>query len=123
MRKIIVFFLFMVFISTVSVLSYPINVFAFGGGGCGEGECRDCHGMERETAAELLKDLPGVESVDKVDFAQVPGLYAVEITSKSKKHILYIDFSETYVISGNVLHIGRKENVTRKHLMSLKRVE
>jgi thiol:disulfide interchange protein DsbC len=121
MRKIIVLFLFMVFIITVSVFAYPINVFAFGGGGCGEGNCTDCHGMKMDTAAELLKGL--VDRVDSVDFAEVPGLYVVEVTSKGKKHIVYIDFSENFVIAGNVVRLADRSNITRNKLMESRRVD
>jgi thiol:disulfide interchange protein DsbC len=122
-RKIIVFSILIITLSISGILALPDRAVPFGAEGCGEGQCRDCHGMEKETAVELLKDLPGLDSVDNVDFSQVPGLYSVEVTSKGNKHILYIDFSENYVISGNVIHIADRENITRKKLMNLRRVD
>ncbi|UCF31711.1 MAG: DsbC family protein [bacterium] len=123
MRKTLVVTVIVAVLSTAGLFASADDASAFGTEGCGEGQCSDCHGMEKETAVQLLKDLPGLDSVDSVDFAQVPGLYAVEVTSKGQKHILYIDFSETYVISGNVIHIAERENITRKHLMNLRRVD
>jgi len=121
MRRVIVSTLFVVLISTILALSCPTGASAFGGGGCGEGECRDCHGMKKETATKLLEGL--VDSVESVDFAEVPGLYVVGVESKGKKHIVYIDFSEAFVIAGNVVRIADRSNITRKKLMELRRVD
>lgn len=121
MRKIMFSTLFVVFIFTLSVLACPMDAAAFGGGGCGEGECRDCHGMKKESATKLLEGL--VDTVESVDFAEVPGLYVVGVTSKGKKHIVYIDFSEAFVIAGNVVRIADRSNITRQKLMDLRRVD
>ncbi|TNF49047.1 DsbC family protein [bacterium] len=115
-------FTFIIIMSIVLILLLsPQFASAFGGGGCGEGSCQDCHGMKKETAAELLNGL--VDRVDSVDFAEVPGLYVVEVTSKGKKHIVYIDFSEAFVIAGNVVRIADRSNITRQKLMELRRVD
>ncbi len=94
---------------------------AFVGEGCAEGECRDCHDINKEDASKLLNGL--VDSVDHVDFAEVPGLYAVEVTSKGKKHLVYIDFSKNFVIAGNVIRIADKSNITQKKLQENRRVD
>ena len=99
----------------------PRQAAAFGEGGCGEGSCSDCHGMKKDRAEELLRDM--VDSVENVDFAEVPGLYAVEVAKGGKKYIIYLDFSESYLISGNVFSISDRTNITRKKLMNLRRVD
>lgn len=108
-------------ILAIVILLPPTFASAFGGGGCGEGDCRDCHGMKKEKAGELLNGL--VDRVESVDFAEVPGLYVVGVESKGKKHIVYIDFSEAFVIAGNVVRIADRSNITREKLMELRRVD
>lgn len=92
--------------------------FAFGpeGAGCGAGKCSDCHSLNQQEAAKLLK---GVDRVLKVEFAEVPGMWVVEAEKGGQKFPLYIDFSKSYVIAGNVIRIADGQDMTQQRLTKL----
>ncbi len=115
-----------VFMSAIIALftlagSNPRPASAFGGGGCGEGACSSCHELKVEDASKILGGL--VDKVDRVDFSKVPGLYSVEVESKGKKYLVYVDFSEKFIISGNVIRIADRTNITREKLINMRRVD
>jgi thiol:disulfide interchange protein DsbC len=82
--------------------------FSFGQEGCGAGECRSCHSMTMEEAKKIFSRS---EKVLSVDFAEVPGLYVVELENKGQKAPLYVDFSKKYVFAGNVFSIADGRNI------------
>ncbi|UCF87983.1 MAG: DsbC family protein [bacterium] len=104
------------------VLLLPGLSHAFGEGGCGEGQCADCHSIEVKETQEILKDL--VKEVHAVDFSEVPGMFIVDATGKNgQRGLLYLDFSKNYIISGNFLSISDKQNVTRREITRMRRVD
>lgn len=91
--------------------------FAFGAaGGCGAGKCSDCHSMSVKEAAGLLK---GVDRVLQVEFAEVPGLWVVEAEKNGQKFPLYVDFSKSYVVAGNVIRLADGQDMTQQRLAKL----
>lgn len=97
----------------VMAVKAPRRALAFGGvEGCGEGQCKDCHYIDLEETRDLLKNV--VENVERVDFAEVPGLFLVEGSSQGKKGILYLDFSKKFIITGKTFKLAEvKENIAR----------
>jgi thiol:disulfide interchange protein DsbC len=94
------------------VIIMSSGTFAFVGGGCGEGECKDCHSLDKKEASEILNKW--VDNVISVDYAEVPGLWVLEVEKKGRSYPLYVDFSKSYIISGNVVRIRSGENITRQ---------
>jgi thiol:disulfide interchange protein DsbC len=78
--------------------------------GCGSGNCLDCHSLNREEAAVLLKGK--VDDVLNVKLSEVPGLWALETVYQGKTFPLYLDFSKKYIISGNVIRLQDGANMT-----------
>jgi thiol:disulfide interchange protein DsbC len=108
-------------LATIIIIS-PSFSHAFGGGGCGEGQCSDCHSIEVQETKEILKDL--VREVHAVDFSEVPGLFIVDATGNNgKRGMLYMDFSKSYVVAGNFLKIADKTNVSTREITRLRRVD
>ena len=99
----------------------PSGGYSFTGEGCAEGECRDCHSLAKEEAAGFLKEW--VDRVNRVDFSEVPGLFMVEVEKQGRKYPVYIDFSKSFLISGSVIRIKDREDITRRKLMEMNRVE
>lgn len=83
---------------------------AFMQGGCGGGECRDCHSLSKEEARSLLEGF--VDNVTDVTMGPVPGLYLLEVSRSGRRGPVYMDFSKKYVIAGQVIHLPTKEDVT-----------
>lgn len=101
-----------IFIILLLLLIGPGNVFAFGGSGCAEGSCRDCHSLDKSEAVDILRKW--VDKVNSVEYAEVPGLWVVEVEKNGRNYPLYIDFSKSYIISGSVVRAQSGENITRK---------
>ncbi|MDA3969753.1 MAG: DsbC family protein [Desulfobulbaceae bacterium] len=90
-------------------------------GGCGAGDCRDCHTLSKKEAATLLQGK--VSEVVDVNRSQVPGLWEVEAILKGRKVPLYIDFSKQYLLSGNIVRLTSGENLTQQSFSKMNRVD
>ena len=88
--------------------------------GCGGGECAECHSLTREDAAILLSGT--VDNVLKVEPSIVGGLWVVDIVKGGQKWPVYVDFSKKYLISGQIIQIATKENVTESRFLRLNTV-
>lgn len=71
--------------------------------GCGAGSCTDCHSMTVPEAKTLLKG--GVDAVHGVELAEMPGVWAVDVEKGRKRFPVYIDFSKSYVVAGNIIRL------------------
>ena len=94
---------------------------AFQNAGCGAGDCRDCHSVNRDEVAQLLKGK--VSEVLDVKRSEVPGLWDVEAVYNGQKIPFYIDFSKSYLISGNVIKLKSNENVTQKNFVRMNKID
>jgi thiol:disulfide interchange protein DsbC len=94
---------------------------AFMKGGCGGGECAECHSLTRDEASKLLEG--AVDNVLKVEQSAVGGLWAVDIEKGGKRWPAYIDFSKQFLISGQIIRLSNKENVTESRTMRLNAVD
>jgi thiol:disulfide interchange protein DsbC len=98
------------FLIVLGVLFSASTLHAFQKDGCGSGNCLDCHSLNREEVAILLKGK--VDDVLNVKLSEVPGLWALETVIQGKTIPLYLDFSKKYIISGNVIRLQDGLNVT-----------
>ncbi len=89
--------------------------------GCGAGKCTDCHSLTEKEAAALFKG--NVERVIKVELAEMPGLWVVEVEKDKKRFPLYVDFSKKYVVAGNIVRLSDGENVTGRRMAEINRVD
>jgi len=92
-------------------------VFAMTADGCGAGSCTDCHSLAKSEAGELLKGL--VDKVNNVEFSEVPGLWMIEAEKNRIKVPVYLDFSKSFVIAGEIIRLGDRENITRQQFLDL----
>jgi len=111
-----------IFISFFLVTAFSNTyAMAFQEAGCGAGDCRDCHSVTRDEVSQLLKGK--VTEVLDVKRSEVPGLWDVEAVYNGQKVPLYIDFSKSYLISGNVIKLNNNENVTEKNFVKMNIVD
>lgn len=89
--------------------------------GCASGECTECHSLAREEAATLLSG--SVDNVLKVDLSPVGGLFVVDIVKNGQKWPVYIDFGKKFLISGQIIRLSNKENVTENRYLRLNPVD
>lgn len=93
--------------------------------GCGAGACAECHHISKEETSRLLGDL--VDRVNSVDFAEIPGMWVAEVEKGDLKLPIYIDFSKQYLVSGNVLRLSDRTDLTQlrkaqMHKIDVKRI-
>jgi len=97
------------------------STLAFQEGGCGAGDCRDCHALTVPEAQGLLKDVGG--TVREVKLSEVPGMWAVHVEKDGKTIPLYIDFSKQYLIGGKVIKLATREDLAGLSYINLNRVD
>ncbi len=102
-------------------LLFTYNAFAMSADGCGAGSCADCHSLTKKETITLLGDM--VDKVNHVEFAEIPGLWVAEVEKGQNKLPVYIDFSKQYLISGNVIRLNDKSNLTRERSARMNRVD
>jgi len=105
----------------VTVLLLPVS-YSYGFSAQGE-DCSKCHTLTKDDAATLLKDLIPNVKVLEVRVVPVKGMWEVDIESGGKKGPLYVDFSKKYLVSGSIVNIKDKKNLTQERHEELNRVD
>jgi len=113
MKKILFSLLLVIFV----VL--PAN--AYIGDGSGTKNCADCHKLSVSEAAGLFKG--NVDKVLKVEFAELPGFWQIEVEKDKKQFQLFIDFSKSYVVTGNIIRLSDGTSITASRPAESKRVD
>ena len=88
---------------------------------CGEQRCTDCHSLTKEEAGFLLGS--GADRVLTVEQAEIPGIWAVEVEKAGRKYPVYINYSKSHLLRGEVLRLKDGENLTKLRMASLNRVD
>lgn len=89
------------------------QAFAFSLEGSGADSCSDCHRLDIKEAEALLKG--SVEKIHRVDLAEMPGVWLVEVENKGERFPLYVDFSKKFVVAGNIYRLpGQQADQTRR---------
>ncbi len=99
----------------------PLPALAFTKDGCGTGTCAGCHSLDAGEASKILGGL--VDRVNKVEFAEVPGMWLVEVEKGTNKLPIYIDFSKKYVLSGSVIRLADRGDVTQERHARMNKVD
>ena len=89
--------------------------------GCASGACTDCHSLTRDEAVKIFGST--VDNVLSVGLSPVGGLWEVDVEKEGKRWPIYVDFSKQYLISGQILHVGTKKNLTGNRFLSMNRVD
>lgn len=73
--------------------------------------------MTEATAAQILQDIQG--EVVSVELSEIPGFYQVAMKMQGKVIPLYLDNSGTFLISGNIIDLKQRKNLTEEHFRQL----
>lgn len=106
---------------TVMFFFCAATAWAFPKDSCGEQSCIDCHTLSREEAKHLLGKQ--ADRILKVAPSQVQALWVVEVEKKGERFPVYIDFTKSYVLRGEILRLKDGENLTREHVARLNRID
>jgi len=106
---------------SIALIFCTQSTYAMTADGCGAGTCNDCHSITKEETAQLLGSM--VDKVNSVEFSEVPGLWVAEVEKGENKLPVYIDFSKQYLVSGNVIRLNDKENLTRERSSRMNKID
>jgi thiol:disulfide interchange protein DsbC len=100
---------------------FPIEYsYAFEGRGQ---ECSRCHTLNKDEARDLLRNvIPDVVILD-VRLSPVKGVWEVDLESRGRKAIVYVDFLKKHFFSGALVSIGEKKNLTQERFIELNKVD
>ena len=85
----------------------------------GEKEPRN---LSIDEAMILLKSLDPNIKVITVQPSPIEGLWEVDIESGGKKLPVYVDLSKKYVVSGSIIDIKEKKNLTQDRITEINKV-
>ena len=110
-----------IFIVSISMMLVVHGAFAMSPDGCGAGTCAECHSITMAETEQLLDGM--VDKVNSVEFAELPGMWVAEVEKNQKKLPVYIDFSKQYLVSGNVIRLNDKENLTLQRSVRMNSID
>lgn len=117
MRK---FILFLFIVVCVSCLISIRNTYSIEKS---DHNCTRCHKITNNEIVRLLKEIVPNAKVLEVHPSPVKGLWEIAIETKGQKGILYFDFSKKYIISGSILDIKTKANLTQERFAEINKVD
>jgi len=86
-------------------------------------DCSKCHTLKKEEAAALLKELAPNAKVLDIRTLPLKTMWEVDVDTGGKKGIVYIDFSKKYLISGALIDIKAKKNLTRERFVEFNKID
>jgi thiol:disulfide interchange protein DsbC len=86
-------------------------------------DCAKCHNLTKEEATELLKNLNPDLKVLEVKSSPVKAIWEITINAGGQKVVGYIDFSKHYLVTGDIIDLKTKTNITRDRLTEINKVD
>ncbi len=85
-------------------------------------DCSKCHTLKKDEAAALLKDvIPNVKVLD-IKTTPFKAVWELDVESNGKKGLVYLDLSKRFLLSGALVDIKGKKNLTQEKLSELNKV-
>jgi thiol:disulfide interchange protein DsbC len=97
------------------VLAGAASAFGFGKGveGC-SGDCTACHKVSKGEVQDIFKGLDPSVVVEDVTPSPARGLYQVTLKKGSLVQVMYLDFSKNYLLSGQLIELKSRRDLTRQ---------
>ena len=86
-------------------------------------DCSKCHKLSNVEARDLLKDVIPNLKVLEVSLSPAKGFWEVYLESGGRKGLIYVDFPKKHFLSGNLISIAGKKNLTQERLSELNKVD
>ena len=86
-------------------------------------DCSKCHTLNNEEATNLLKNIFPNVKVLEVQPSPMKGFWEVYLESGGRKGLVYVDFLKKYFLSGALVSIADKKNLTQERMTELNRVD
>lgn len=113
-------FLIFIFIFIFSVILNFSLLYAFPNRNI---DCFKCHSLKKDEALEILKKLVPDIKIINIKKDSIRYLWEIGFETKGRKGIVYIDLPKKRIISGNIIEIGTKRNLTEESLSDINKVD
>jgi thiol:disulfide interchange protein DsbC len=111
----------LLFSAVMAFLLLPVS-YSYGFSEKGQ-DCSKCHTLTKDEAATLLKDIgPGIKVLE-ILMSPVKGMWEVDVDAGGKKGLVYVDFSKKYLVSGSIIALQGKVNLTDDRFSELNKVD
>jgi thiol:disulfide interchange protein DsbC len=108
-------------LAVVLLLVGAVSAQAFPKGNCGEQKCTDCHTLSKQEAGFLLRDQ--ADRILNVELSNMPGVWVVEVEKQGRKYPVYVDFTKTHLMRGELIRLQDGKNLTSQRSADLNRVD
>lgn len=105
---------------TLALLQCASNSYGFSNKG---ENCSKCHTLKKEEAAELLKEIVPNVKILNIKMTPLKSLWEIDIESSNKKGVIYLDITKKYLISGQLVDIKGKRNLTQESDEELNKID
>ncbi len=99
----------------------PSAARAFPQESCGQQSCQDCHQITRDEAKAILGNM--VDDVLEINVSEIKGLWELVVLKSQKKIPIYLDFSRSYIVSGQIVKLQGMQDITGTRYMVLNKVD
>ena len=114
------------YLSGLLILIPILAIFIFGNTYCSMASDQDqknCTQLSKDNLLTQLKELsPDITVIDVLD-TPLEGICEIDIEAKGRKGIIYTDLSTKYIISGSIIEIATKGNLTQDRMLELNKVD
>jgi thiol:disulfide interchange protein DsbC len=86
-------------------------------------DCTKCHSITKDEATNILKEIAPDINILEIRPVPLKGLWEVAAEGKGQKVVLYIDFSKKYLISGALVDIKTKANLTQERFNEINKTD
>jgi thiol:disulfide interchange protein DsbC len=86
-------------------------------------DCTQCHRITKDEATNLLKEIAPDIKILEIRTIPLKGLWEVAAEGKGQKVVLYVDFSKKYLISGALVDIKTKANLTQERFNEINKAD
>jgi len=99
-----------------------VNAKATNMDGCGVKDCKECHTLSRQEVEDVFKKM-NVQNLKILDVQMSPvkGLWEISVEDNAQRGIVYIDFSKDYLVTGSIISVTGKQNVTQQKAEELEK--
>ena len=111
----------LLFSVVMALLLLPVS-YSYGFSEKGQ-DCAKCHTLTKDEAATLMKTFGQDVQILEILMSPIKGMWEVDIEAGGKKGLVYIDFSKKHLVSGSIVSIKDRINLTQDRFTELVKVD
>lgn len=112
-----------IILAIIPIICFISSHSAFGAEPAANHDCAKCHRITKDEAANVLKDIAPDIKILGIRPIPLKGLWEIAAEGKGQKVVLYVDFSKKYLISGNLVDIKTKANLTQERFNEINKTD